>query len=66
MKIVDHEWSVALIEQGHTPILEPNGDLDTCAFAQLHNGPGCSTCGWSACMHCDDIGRIPLCGAGDR
>lgn len=34
MKIVDHEWSVALIEQGHTPILEPNGDLDTCAFAQ--------------------------------
>lgn len=26
------------------------------------NGPGCTKCGWSACMHCDFEGkRIPVC-----
>lgn len=26
------------------------------------NGPGCTKCGWSACMHCDfDGSRIPVC-----
>lgn len=26
------------------------------------NGPGCKTCGWTACMHCDYSGKnIPAC-----
>lgn len=62
MTTVDISWFVALTDRGHTPILDHNGDLETCVLARdIHNGPGCSTCGWSACMHCDGIDSIPIC-----
>lgn len=29
-----------------------------------HNGPGCTKCGWTSCMHCDWEGKqIPECKA---
>lgn len=63
MKEIDYRWYVALVDRGHTPVLDHNGDLETCVLAHdIHNGPGCSTCGWSACMHCGSIEGVPLCG----
>jgi hypothetical protein len=48
--IDDVAWFVALVDRGHKPVLDHNGDLDTCVLARdIHNGPGCSECGWSAC-----------------
>lgn len=30
------------------------------------NGPGCAKCGWTACMHCDPMGKkIPECSGAD-
>ncbi|NTF18054.1 hypothetical protein G6L37_06525 [Agrobacterium rubi] len=59
----DVDWYLAMVDKGHVPILEANGSLDRCAYAQdIHNGPACSTCGWGACLHCDDPDAIPACG----
>jgi hypothetical protein len=49
-------WYKELVSKGHTPAL----DLETNRINMwvlsegFHNGPGCSTCGYSWCMHCID------------
>jgi hypothetical protein len=59
-------WFAAMVDKGHAPILDQDGDLDTCAFSRdIHNGPECSVCGWNACIHCDRIDQIPVCGEVD-
>jgi len=63
MRDIDYAWYVALVERGHNPVLDAADNLDDCAFHDdIHNGPMCSTCGWSACKHCDSPGKIPICG----
>ena len=55
-------WRSAMIEKGHKPKLDEGGVLDF--FVQnvdIHNGPGCTACGWDCCWHCDTIGDIPKC-----
>ncbi len=40
-------------ERGHTPIMKDD-ELDMFVMdIAYHNGPGCSTCGWSTCWHCN-------------
>jgi len=55
-------WKDEMIAKGHTPILEKDGRLNFLAYNEgFHNGPKCSKCGWSCCMHCDPIESIPPC-----
>jgi hypothetical protein len=60
------EWKAAMEAKGHTPIMMqyPGGEpeLDIWVVEQgYHNGPGCSTCGWSTCQHCNRLMIIPEC-----
>lgn len=59
-------WYDALVEKGHTPLL--NGDLDIFFYVggEYHNGPGCSTCGFGCCWHCNTIDLIPVCSEKDE
>jgi hypothetical protein len=65
MNARNEKWVAAMKAKGHTPRMVdwPDGpDLDIFfTDAGFHNGPGCDTCGWTCCMHCDDVGRIPEC-----
>jgi hypothetical protein len=56
-------WADAMRAKGHTPSVdEDDGWLNIFAYdVGQHNGPGCSTCGWACCWHCDDIKDIPEC-----
>ena len=55
------EWANALERRGHKPVMDA-GVLDI--FVEeygTHNGPGCETCGWSTCWHCNGPETIPEC-----
>jgi hypothetical protein len=55
-------WSDAMKAKGHTPILGPDGSLDYSVYkGGYHNGPGCESCGWSCCWHCESVKHIPEC-----
>lgn len=48
--------------KGHTPVVNEDGELNLFVFSTgLHNGPGCATCGWSCCWHCDGTNAITKC-----
>jgi hypothetical protein len=55
-------WIDSMTEKGHVPILKEDGTLDL--FVEnnnTHNGPGCSKCSASWCMHCIDPEDIGVC-----
>ncbi len=58
-------WFALARERGHT--LRVHEDMDGAVDQFVtdggyHNGPGCTKCGWTECMHCDwDGKRIPVC-----
>lgn len=56
------KWELAMKVKGHSPIMY-EGVLDAFVLDEnFHNGPGCSTCGWSVCWHCSpDLEKIPQC-----
>lgn len=57
-------WRLAMIAKGHTPKIDRDfgGGLHIYVMdAGHHNGPGCDTCGWSICWHCDGVESIPQC-----
>lgn len=55
------KWTEAIKAKGHTPVMD-DGELEYFVMdAGFHNGPGCQTCGWSCCWHCDGIEDIPEC-----
>lgn len=59
-------WFTIARERGHTLRTWDDGQrVDMFVMdAGFHNGPGCETCGWSACMHCDwKAEDIPTCSA---
>ena len=55
-------WLNAFRNKGHTPVIAW-GSVDMFVTAQgIHNGPGCSKCGWTTCWHCNpDVADIPKC-----
>lgn len=56
------EWSEAFLAAGHTFMLNEFGEPDFWVNAVgFHNGPKCSTCGWSCCVHCTPTENIPRC-----
>jgi hypothetical protein len=56
------KWSQAFIDAGHTFVLDEEGEPDFWAVSQdIHNGPRCSTCGYSCCAHCTKAKNIPQC-----
>jgi hypothetical protein len=59
-------WFDLCRERGHTLQTDPDfgGVNQFVTSGGFCNGPGCTECGWSACMHCDWKGaRIPKCTA---
>lgn len=55
-------WMEAMKAKGHVPVVEDDGSLDMFVCdGGYHNGPGCSSCGWSTCHHCERIEDIPEC-----
>lgn len=57
----DEDWIDAMKAKGHTPRMD-EGRLDIFfCDSGFHNGPGCDTCHWSCCNHCDTIEDIPEC-----
>ena len=56
-------WFDLAKEKGHVLKADDDGSIDTFVTSQNHhNGPGCTKCGWSECMHCDFTGeKIPVC-----
>ncbi|MDH7796381.1 MULTISPECIES: hypothetical protein [unclassified Beijerinckia] len=58
---MDENWFDAMKARGHTPRMD-DGEIDMFfRSAGYHNGPGCETCGWSCCCHCEDVDEIPQC-----
>lgn len=56
------KWTQEMRKQGHAPILNDDGRLEFFASSEgIHNGPGCSTCGWTTCWHCNHKMNIPQC-----
>ncbi len=57
------KWQKAMEAKGHKPVMDMYGRLNYFVLSQgRHNGPGCSTCGWTVCWHCDDnVDHIPQC-----
>jgi hypothetical protein len=56
------EWIEAMKAKGHTPRMTEDGYLDIFfCDSGFHNGPGCDSCHWSCCHHCDGIEDIPQC-----
>ena len=55
-------WTALCLERGHTLKMD-GASVDYFVESEgFHNGPGCTKCGWSACMHCDFEGKkIPVC-----
>jgi hypothetical protein len=66
----NQRWFDAMVSKGHTPIIAPwTNDPVLDIFVTdvgFHNGPGCATCGWTCCMHCDEIADIPECDQKDK
>jgi hypothetical protein len=56
-------WHDICRERGHILKADKSGNIDEFVYSGgMHNGPGCTKCGWSACMHCDWRGeKIPDC-----
>jgi len=55
-------WKKKMIEKGHDPVIQENDTLDVFVVdANNCNGPGCKTCGWSTCWHCNHKIEIPEC-----
>lgn len=62
-------WEAAMKAKGHTPIYDDDLDGILHVFVTdhgFHNGPGCSSCGWTCCMHCRSPEDIPQCAARDK
>lgn len=60
-------WEKIMRERGHEPYMDKwsNGTETLDIFVDsegIHNGPGCTKCDWSCCMHCEDdpYKAIPL------
>lgn len=59
--VIDEERLAELREEEGLGV-EPWRAMDMWVIAyEIHNGPGCSVCGWSCCEHCDDVDKIPDC-----
>lgn len=57
------KWFQAAEERGHALKRDEDGRIDefVCSGG-YHNGPGCTKCGESWCMHCKaDVTKIPVC-----
>lgn len=55
------EYFLQMNAQGHVPKFE-EGDVDIFFLDDgIHNGPGCTICGWSQCWHCHGPEDIPPC-----
>ena len=55
-------WMEVFSARGHSPVLDEDGNPDLFVTSPNgHNGPGCITCGWTTCMHCCAVDRIPSC-----
>lgn len=73
MTFEEHEaaWRKAFLAAGHTFIMTVPDEGDEehdpprpnmwVVDHGFHNGPGCATCGWSCCMHCQKAELIPKC-----
>jgi hypothetical protein len=60
-KTKEQRWYEAMVAKGHEPVMF-DGELDYFVYDNdMHNGPGCSTCGWSDCWHCNHSMNIPEC-----
>lgn len=60
-------WLALARERGHVLREDADcGEVDLFVVSSgHHNGPGCTKCGWSECMHCDWKGEtIPICTGG--
>lgn len=59
------QWFDAMKAKGHLPMMDELYDHPELNIwvvdVGFHNGPGCETCHWSCCMHCDSIESIPQC-----
>lgn len=62
-QIRQQQWFDGMKAKGHTPAtVDGREDLDIFVLDDdLHNGPGCETCGWCCCWHCKTIDDIPEC-----
>lgn len=55
-------WFAAARAKGHTLCMAGDYVDQFVIRYGWHHGPGCQTCGWSACMHCDfKAESIPQC-----
>lgn len=65
MNTKSKKWYDAMIAKGHTPIMcsYDSTQIESFVYEQgFCNGPGCSTCNWSTCWHCNkDENSIPEC-----
>lgn len=52
----EEQFIKVMKERGHEPIMNTYDPttLDVFVYSEgFCNGPGCKTCGWSCCYHCD-------------
>ena len=62
LRAEEEVWRETMVARGHQPKLDDDGTLDVFFLdSGFHNGPGCTVCYWSACMHCDTPESIPQC-----
>ena len=64
MKTWEKEYLHRFRDNGHTPILTEDGDVDHFGYdpGGYHNGIRCADCGWGRCMWCvKSLDEIPLC-----
>jgi hypothetical protein len=58
-------WFEAVAAKGHVlkDYDDEPGRIDLFVTSGgIHNGPGCTKCGWTTCMHCDwKADNIPAC-----
>lgn len=61
MNKTQQKWYDAMREKGHTPRMDVDfGGLNMFFCDEdVHNGPGCETCYWSTCEHCNRKMIIP-------
>lgn len=58
--MTDEEWRELFKKHGHSPKMDEDDPFKIDMFAmafEIHNGPMCSFCYASVCVHCDPNGR---------
>lgn len=64
-KTSEELWLEALEANGHSPVLNEDGELDIFAYSDdYHNGPRCSSCCQVWCKHCTPPVAISYCDGG--